>query len=96
MKLKSGKTYRVRILQVDNHFYPQIFIKSFWHTGWYFIDTNWLFKSEFPSGFTVSLREPYTRFWNESLKYAEEVIRAFKRYSSSSITEIHNERDEQF
>lgn len=90
MNIKSG-TYKVRILQIDNWFYPQIYIKSFWHTGWCFIDMESL------NDFTGTLGKPlYKKTWNESIEEAEQVISRLKDRFSTLATKIHNEREEQF
>lgn len=90
MNIRPG-TYKVRILQIDKWFYPQIYIKSFWRTGWYFIDM------ESPNDFTGTIVKPLTiKFWNESIEKSEEVISRLKDKFKTLKPYIHNEREEQF
>ncbi len=91
MRLKAGKKYKVRVLQEDDKFYPQIYVDSFWYGGWYFIDM------ESPNDFSGSLMKPPTiKAWNETLAESETVIRILKEKFATPAIKIHNEREEQF
>ena len=90
MKIKTGSKYKVRILETMNLFYPQIYIKSFWNTGWYYID------KDAPTRFVCSLTPNVTKTWNANIELAEKIISEFKDNYKLQTVKIHNEREEQF
>lgn len=91
MKLKSGENYKVRVLEIAGYFYPQIYIKSFWHTGWYYIDMD---SPEYYSG--TLKRPPTLKVHNKSIEDAENIIRGLKEKFQETEIKSHNEREEQF
>ncbi len=90
MNIKSGQKLKVRIIQIDDSFYPQVYIQSFLIKQWRFLD------KETPDSFVFTYKKPPEKIWNEPIEKADKIILEFKDTFKAPQMKIHNEREEQF
>lgn len=84
--MKHKKTYKIRIEEYDNNFYPQIFLIGFFTYVWLYINET------SPDKFECCHKRYEPKVWTKSLELAEKFTKRFIDQHSKKAIKYHNER----